>query len=127
MADNTFSQGKYLMPVKVGADGQIVIDAKIRELLSICPGDTLLLIVDPAKDIAPSAPVQNSDARPNNEQQQDGMSTDFDFDEVEKFMERVQKSVIDTFTAYEIYNRPINKKEELKGYYGENYSDAFFM
>lgn len=43
---------QYAGTVKVGEKGQIVIPKEIRELFSIQPGDTLLLLADTKRGIA---------------------------------------------------------------------------
>ena len=46
-------KGKHIFGlVKVGERGQIVIPKKAREIFSICPGDSLLLLGDEAQGIA---------------------------------------------------------------------------
>ncbi len=54
----SFSQGKFLSMVKVGPKGQIVIPAEVREMFSIQPGDSLLLLADLQQGIALPAPWQ---------------------------------------------------------------------
>ncbi len=54
----SFSQGKFLSMVKVGPKGQIVIPAEVREMFSIQPGDSLLLLADLQQGIALPAPQQ---------------------------------------------------------------------
>ena len=44
--------GKYIGSVKVGPKGQIVIPKEVRDLFSIQPGDTLLILADESKGIA---------------------------------------------------------------------------
>ena len=46
-------EGKYLASVRVGPKGQIVIPKEARELFGIQPGDTLLLLADVNRGIAP--------------------------------------------------------------------------
>ena len=58
MASNSFPEGKYMAPVKVGPKGQIVIPAEVREMFGIRPSDTLLLLADLARGIALPAPAQ---------------------------------------------------------------------
>ena len=43
---------KYAGTVKVGEKGQIVIPKEIRDLFSISPGDTLLMLADTGRGIA---------------------------------------------------------------------------
>lgn len=43
---------RYAGTVKVGEKGQIVIPKEIRELFSIQPGDTLLMLADSKRGIA---------------------------------------------------------------------------
>ncbi len=43
---------KYMGSVKVGPKGQIVIPKEAREMFSISPGDTLILLADSQKGIA---------------------------------------------------------------------------
>ncbi len=43
---------KFIATVKVGDKGQIVIPKGARDLFSICPGDTLLLLADRQQGIA---------------------------------------------------------------------------
>ncbi|MEL7564647.1 MAG: helix-turn-helix domain-containing protein [Dehalobacterium sp.] len=46
-------KGKHIFGlVKVGERGQIVIPKKAREIFSICPGDSLLILGDEAQGIA---------------------------------------------------------------------------
>lgn len=45
-------QGKYAWTAKVGEKGQIVIPKEAREVFSIKPGDTLLLLGDIDQGIA---------------------------------------------------------------------------
>lgn len=52
MAKQSFPDGKFMAPVKVGPKGQIVIPAEVREMLHIEPGDTLLLLADREEGIA---------------------------------------------------------------------------
>lgn len=47
-----FPKGTFLATVKVGEKGQIVIPKGARELFSIQPGDTLLLLADERRGIA---------------------------------------------------------------------------
>ncbi len=54
----SFSQGQFLSMVKVGPKGQIVIPAEVREMFSIQPGDSLLLLADLQQGIALPAPWQ---------------------------------------------------------------------
>lgn len=43
---------KYMGSVKVGSKGQIVIPKEVRDIFSIEPGDTLLLLADSDRGIA---------------------------------------------------------------------------
>ncbi len=52
MGNTVFPEGKFMVPVKVGPKGQIVIPAEVREMFGIRPGDTLLLLADKAEGIA---------------------------------------------------------------------------
>ena len=45
-------QGKYVWTATVGEKGQIVIPKQAREIFSIKPGDTLLLLGDENRGIA---------------------------------------------------------------------------
>ena len=45
-------KGKYAWTATVGEKGQIVIPKQARELFSITPGDTLLLLGDEKRGIA---------------------------------------------------------------------------
>ncbi len=45
-------QGKYVWTATVGEKGQIVIPKQAREIFSIKPGDTLLLLGDVERGIA---------------------------------------------------------------------------
>lgn len=45
-------KGKYAWAIKVGEKGQVVIPKEARELFSIQPGDTLLLLGDVKKGLA---------------------------------------------------------------------------
>ena len=45
-------EGKYAWTATVGTKGQIVIPREARELFDIQPGDTLILLGDPARGIA---------------------------------------------------------------------------
>lgn len=44
--------GKYMSTVKLGPKGQIVIPKEVRQLYSIQPGDSLLLLADRDRGIA---------------------------------------------------------------------------
>ncbi len=44
--------GKFMSSVKVGPKGQVVIPKEAREMFSIAPGDTLLLLADVNRGIA---------------------------------------------------------------------------
>lgn len=52
MEGNTTPRGKYAWTATVGEKGQIVIPKQARELFSIKPGDTLLLLGDEQLGIA---------------------------------------------------------------------------
>lgn len=45
-------KGKYMCTVRVGEKGQIVIPKQAREMFSIQPGDSLLLLADVTRGIA---------------------------------------------------------------------------
>lgn len=45
-------KGKYMCTVRVGEKGQIVIPKQAREMFSIQPGDSLLLLADEKRGIA---------------------------------------------------------------------------
>ena len=45
-------KGKFLSTVKVGEKGQIVIPKPARDMFSIKPGDTVLLLADEDRGIA---------------------------------------------------------------------------
>lgn len=47
-----FPKGKHISIVKVGEKGQIVIPKEVRELFSIQPGDSLLMMADKKRGIA---------------------------------------------------------------------------
>ena len=51
MLDKT-PKGKFLSTVKVGEKGQIVIPKPARDMFSIKPGDTVLLLADEDRGIA---------------------------------------------------------------------------
>lgn len=46
------AEGLYMGPVKVGPKGQIVIPKEVRDIFSIKPGDSLLLLADIKRGIA---------------------------------------------------------------------------
>lgn len=52
MGNRVFPEGKFMATVKVGAKGQVVIPAEVREMFGIRPGDTLLLLADREEGIA---------------------------------------------------------------------------
>lgn len=52
MKSNTKEKTKAIGTSVVGAKGQIVIPASIREMFSIEPGDTIVLLADKKKGIA---------------------------------------------------------------------------
>ncbi len=49
---NKTPKGKFLSTVKVGEKGQIVIPKPARDMFSIKPGDTVLLLADEDRGIA---------------------------------------------------------------------------
>ena len=51
MSDKT-PKGKFISTVKVGEKGQIVIPKPARDMFSIKPGDTVLLLADENRGIA---------------------------------------------------------------------------
>ena len=51
MSDKT-PKGKFISTVKVGEKGQIVIPKPARDMFSIKPGDTVLLLADEDRGIA---------------------------------------------------------------------------
>ena len=51
MSDKT-PKGKFISTVKVGEKGQIVIPKPARDMFSIKPGDTVLLLADEERGIA---------------------------------------------------------------------------
>ena len=51
MSDKT-PKGKFISTVKVGEKGQIVIPKPARDMFSIKPGDTILLLADEDRGIA---------------------------------------------------------------------------
>jgi len=52
MKSKTLKHGKYMGVVKIGAKGQVVIPKEVRDMFSINPGDTLMLLADAQKGIA---------------------------------------------------------------------------
>ena len=58
MSVPTFPSGKFMATVKVGAKGQIVIPAEVREQFGIEPGNSLLLLADETQGIAIPHPKQ---------------------------------------------------------------------
>ena len=50
MAD--FPEGKFLATVKIGPKGQIVIPKEVRDMFSLDPGDSLVLMADKGQGIA---------------------------------------------------------------------------
>lgn len=45
-------EGKFLATVKIGPKGQIVIPKEVREMFSLEPGDSLVLMADKEQGIA---------------------------------------------------------------------------
>lgn len=45
-------KGKFMATVKVGSKGQIVIPKEVRDMFSIAPGDTVVLLADEKRGIA---------------------------------------------------------------------------
>lgn len=54
---NKFPDGKYMATVKIGPKGQIVIPKEVRDMFSLEPGDSLLLMADKGQGIAIQPPV----------------------------------------------------------------------
>lgn len=52
MAQPKIPKGKAIATAKVGEKGQIVVPKEIREMFSISPGDTLLLLADEERGVA---------------------------------------------------------------------------
>lgn len=52
------NENKYMAAATVGEKGQIVIPKKVREMMDIQPGDTLILFVDKKRGIG--IPPKNS-------------------------------------------------------------------
>lgn len=47
-----FPEGKFLATVKIGPKGQIVIPKEVRDMFSLNPGDSLVLMADKGQGIA---------------------------------------------------------------------------
>ena len=47
-----FPEGKFLATVKIGPKGQIVIPKEVRDMFSLAPGDSLVLMADKGQGIA---------------------------------------------------------------------------
>ena len=47
-----FPEGKFLATVKIGPKGQIVIPKEVRDMFSLEPGDSLVLMADKGQGIA---------------------------------------------------------------------------
>ena len=48
----SFPEGKFLATVKIGPKGQIVIPKEVRDMFSLGPGDSLVLMADKGQGIA---------------------------------------------------------------------------
>ena len=47
-----FPEGKFLATVKIGPKGQIVIPKEVRDMFSLEPGDSMVLMADKGQGIA---------------------------------------------------------------------------
>ena len=46
------TQGRYIGMAKLGPKSQIVIPKEVREMFSLAPGDSILILADPDQGIA---------------------------------------------------------------------------
>lgn len=50
--EKNFPEGKFMTTVKLGSKGQIVIPKEVREMFSLSPSDSLILMADKGQGIA---------------------------------------------------------------------------